>query len=65
MDCDIQGVELKLEEDSWSAPTVIDLASVVGNTVLIRTQWLTPGRDVCRRNDMKEVLVGNEIWHQD
>jgi len=37
MDCDIQGVELKLEEDSWSAPTMIDLAGVVGNTVLVCT----------------------------
>lgn len=62
MDCDIQGVKLKLEEDSWSTPAMIDLASVVGNTVLVCAQWLTPGRDVCSRNDMEEILVGDEIW---
>jgi len=60
MDCDVQRIELKLEEDSWSAPTVGDLPSVMGDTVLIRTQWLAPRCDVCRRNNVKKVLVGDE-----
>jgi len=60
MDCDVQWVELKLEEDPRSAPTVVDLPSVMGDTVLVRTQRLAPRCDVCRRNNVKKVLVGDE-----
>ena len=60
VNCNVQGIELKLEEDSWSAPTVIYLPSVVGDTVLVRTQWLAPRCNVCRRNNMKKVLVSDE-----
>ena len=60
MDCDIQRIELKFEEDSWSAPAMVDLPSVMGDTVLVRSQWLASRCDVRRRNDVKEVLIGNE-----
>lgn len=43
---------------------MIDLSSVVGYTVLIRTQWLASRCDVGRRNNMKKVLVGDESWHE-
>lgn len=60
MDCNVQRIEFKFEEDSWSTLTVIRLSSVMGNTVLVRTQRLAPRRDVCRRYNLKKVLVGDE-----
>ena len=40
---------------------MVGLSSVMGNTVLVRTQWLAPRCDVCRRNDVEKVLVGDKI----
>jgi len=60
MNCDVQRIELKLEENPWSAPPVVDLPGVMRDTVLVRTQWLGPRRDVCRRDNVKKVLVGDE-----
>lgn len=60
MDCDVQRIELKFEEDSWSATAMVDLSSVMGDTVLVRSQWLAPRCNVRRRNDVKEVLIRDE-----
>lgn len=39
---------------------MVDLPGVMGNTVLVRAQGFAPGCDVCRRNNVKEVLVSDE-----
>jgi hypothetical protein len=39
---------------------VVDLPGVMGDTVLVRTQRLTPRWNICRGDDMEEVLVSNE-----
>lgn len=39
---------------------MVDLPSVMGDTVLVCIQWFAPGCDVRRGNDVKEVLVGDE-----
>lgn len=39
---------------------MVDLASVMGNTVLVRTERLASRWDVCRRDNVKKVLIGNE-----
>lgn len=39
---------------------MVDLSSVMGDAVLVRAQRLAPGWDVCRRDNVKEVLVGDE-----
>lgn len=60
VDCDVQWIELKLEEDSWRAPAMVDLPSVMGDTILVRTQRPASGWDVCCRDDVKEVLISDE-----
>jgi len=60
MDRDVQRIEFELEEDSWSALAMIRLSSVMGDTVLVRPQRFAPRWDVCGRDDLKKVLVGNE-----
>ena len=39
---------------------MIRLPSVVGDTVLVCTQRFSPRRDVCSRDNLKKVLVGDE-----
>jgi hypothetical protein len=39
---------------------MVDLPSVMRDTVLIRTQGLASRWDICRRDNVKKVLVGNE-----
>jgi hypothetical protein len=56
----VQRIELKFEEDSWGALSVVGLPSVMGHTVLVCTQGLASRWDVCRRDNVKEVLIGDE-----
>lgn len=39
---------------------MIRLPSVMGDAVLVCKQWLAPRWDICRRDNVKKVLVGNE-----
>jgi hypothetical protein len=41
---------------------VVGTPSVMSDAVLVRTQWLGPRCDVCRRDNVKKVLVGNESY---
>ena len=60
MDRELHRVEVELEEDAGHAAVVLKYAGVVRHAVLMRVQRLRARRDVCRRDDVHEVLVRDE-----
>jgi hypothetical protein len=58
---DSERVKLEFEEDSGRAAVVLDFPCVVGHAVLIGVQGRASGSDVCRRYNMQEILVRDEI----
>lgn len=60
-DGETDGLNVKLEEDSWDANVVADFPLIVRHTVLVRMQRLRARCDVCGWDDSKVVLICNKI----
>lgn len=58
---DAERVEVEFEEDAGGAAVVLDLTRVVCDGVLMRVERGTAGCNVGCWDDVKEVLVGDEI----
>jgi hypothetical protein len=60
MDRQTQRLEVELEENSRRIVSMFDYAGVVGDAVLVSVQRGTSRCNISSRNDMQEIMVGDE-----
>ncbi len=61
VDSDVDGVEVKLEENTQGALIMFQDMGEVCDTVLVGRKVITTGSDICCRGDMPVVLVCSKI----
>lgn len=59
----VDGIKVKLEEDTRGAFVVIKDTSIVCNAVLVGLKGMTARSNIRCRDDMHVVLVCSEIFH--
>ena len=60
MNCHMDRLEVKLEENAWGASVVFKHTRVMSYAVLVRVERLGTRSNVGGRHDMEEILVRDE-----